>query len=137
MENEIISQEEFQTIKSSKLIVVVDDEQDIVELVSIHLKKSGFKVKTFNDAETMFSFIRTKTPDLVILDLALPKIDGWEVLRIIRQDLKLLDLKVIIFSALNKKEDIAKGEQFGIIRYYTKTEKTPSEMAIEIKNILK
>jgi DNA-binding response OmpR family regulator len=117
-----------------KTILLVEDDPFIIDIYSMQLKKEGYDLDLAQDGETAISRIKDKTPDLVILDLALPKIDGWEVLRIIREDLKFTNLKVVIFSAL--KQDISKGEKFGIARYFTKTEKTPSEMAIEIKNIL-
>ena len=71
------------------LIAIVDDEPDIVELVSINLKKASFRVKEFSDAESFFRSLSTETPDLVILDLMLPDMDGFEVCRSLRNQEKV------------------------------------------------
>ena len=62
-----------------KVIAIVDDEPDILELVSLHLRKAGFTTKGFLDAESFTSFLKTNTPDLIILDLMLPDTDGLEI----------------------------------------------------------
>lgn len=122
--------------ENKKTILLVEDDYFIIDIYSMQLKKEGYNLELAVDGEAAINKIKEKTPDLVILDLALPKIDGWEVLRMIREDLKLTDLKVVIFSAQSKQEDKIKGEKYGVVRYFTKTEKSPSEMALEIKNIL-
>jgi DNA-binding response OmpR family regulator len=67
-----------------KLIYVVDDEPDILELVSIHLQKSRYRVKTFLDAQTFEKTLREQVPDCIILDLMLPDADGIDICRMIR-----------------------------------------------------
>jgi len=68
----------------AKLIAIVDDEPDILELISYHLKKERFEVREFRDGEGLLSFIETVLPDLVILDLMLPGMDGLEVCRVLK-----------------------------------------------------
>ena len=67
------------------LIAVVDDDPDILELVSVNLKKAGMKVRPFPDAEPFYRFLHQDTPDLVILDLMLPDADGIDVCRSLRR----------------------------------------------------
>lgn len=61
------------------VIAIVEDEPDIVELVSLHLRKAGYTVEGFPDARSFFSALRDRVPDLLILDLMLPDVDGFEV----------------------------------------------------------
>ena len=68
---------------AEKLIAIVDDEEDIVQLVSHHLKREGFKVKEFHNGRDFLSYIESVVPDLAVLDIMLPGIDGYEVCEII------------------------------------------------------
>jgi DNA-binding response OmpR family regulator len=61
------------------LVVIIDDEPDILELVSLHLKKAGFDAKGFLNAGEFFDFIAKNTPDLILLDLMLPDADGLDI----------------------------------------------------------
>ena len=101
----------------NKLIVIVDDEPDILELVSLHLKKSGFEVKGFQDADTFYRFIETNCPDLIILDLMLPQIDGWEVCRELR---RRSDVPILMLTARGQIEDRVAGLDSGADDYLVK-----------------
>ncbi len=67
------------------LVAVVDDDPDIIELVSVHLKKTGMKVREFLDADSFYRFLGQDTPDLVLLDLMLPDADGVEVCKFMQE----------------------------------------------------
>lgn len=86
-----------------KHILVVDDEADLVELVSYNLKKEGFIVDSASDGETALAKIRKGKYDLVVLDLMLPGIQGIELCRILRNDPKTSALPVIMLTAKGKK----------------------------------
>ena len=68
-----------------ELIAIVDDEPDILKRVSLHLEKAGFRVEGFLDAENYFTFIDSKIPDLIILDLMLPDTDGFELCKYLKK----------------------------------------------------
>ncbi len=121
---------------SSKLIAVVDDEPDIVELVSLHLTKSGFKVKTFEDAEGLFKFLKTNIPDLVILDLMLPDADGFEICKLLKKDERFADVPVIMLTARTDEMDKIIGLEIGADDYVTKPF-SPRELVARVKAILR
>jgi DNA-binding response OmpR family regulator len=73
----------------NKLIAIVDDEPDIVELVSVNLKRAMFKVEGCSDAESFYRFLDEQTPDLIILDLMLPDADGLEICKYLKKQDKL------------------------------------------------
>jgi len=91
-------------------IVIVDDDPDIVELVKATLKSRGFDVKTASDGEEGLHLIQSLRPDLVVLDLMMPKVSGLEVVRRMREDPQTRDIPIIVLSAIGEKS--GKPEEF-------------------------
>ena len=98
-------------------ILVVDDEKDIVDLVAYNLEKEGFSVIRAYDGEKALDLAKTQSPDLVILDLMLPQIDGREVCRILRRE---SDVPIIMLTALSEEIDQVTGLEIGADDYITK-----------------
>ncbi len=120
-----------------KTILLIEDDPFLVEIYTTKLRGAGYKVNLTNNVEDALRKTREAKPDLVVLDIVLPKLDGWEFLKAIRQDSQFKDLKVVILSNLGQKEEIDKGVGLGAIKYFIKAEHTPSEVMEEIKEILK
>jgi DNA-binding response OmpR family regulator len=102
-----------------KKILLVDDEPNIVMALEYALKKKGYDVLIARDGEEALNIFDSIKPCLVILDIMMPKMDGFEVLENIKKDEKD-DSKVIFLSAKNKEEDIQKGMEAGADDYFTK-----------------
>ena len=105
---------------TSKHILVVDDEADIVELVSYNLKKEGFGVDSALNGETALGKIRKGKYDLVVLDLMLPGIQGMELCRILRNDPKTETLPIIMLTAKGEEVDKILGLEMGADDYIAK-----------------
>jgi len=120
-----------------KSILLIEDDPFLTDIYTTKLKESGFSLEVAKDGEKGLRKIREKMPDLVVLDIVLPQIDGWEILREIKADEKLKNLKVIILSNLGQKEEIEKGLELGAAKYLIKAHYTPSEVVEEIKKVLK
>jgi DNA-binding response OmpR family regulator len=120
-----------------KSILLIEDDPFLIDVYSTKLKEAGFSVEVATDGDEGFKKIKEEVPDLLLLDIVLPSIDGWEFLRRVKKDDKLKKLKIIILSNLNQKEDVEKGLKFGAIKYLIKAHYTPSEVVREIKKILK
>ena len=118
-------------------ILLVEDDPFLVEIYTTKLKEAGFSVKAVTDGNEGFKEMKEKAPDLLLLDIVLPSFNGWEILREIKRDNKLNNLKVIILSNLGEKEEIEKGLKLGAVKYLVKAHYTPSEVVEEIKKILK
>ena len=101
-------------------ILVVDDEPSIVVSLQFLLGQAGYDVSTATSGEEAIETIMKEHPDLILLDVMLPGIDGFEVCEIVRLDPKWRDIKVIFLSAKGKEEDIAKGLVLGADAYITK-----------------
>lgn len=121
---------------SAKLIAIVDDEPDITELVSVHLTKAGFKVKTFEDADGLFKFLKSNFPDLVILDLMLPDADGFEICKYLKKEEKYSAVPVIMLTARSDEMDKILGLEFGADDYVTKPF-SPRELVARVKAVLR
>jgi DNA-binding response OmpR family regulator len=119
-----------------KQILLVEDDPFLIDIYTTKLKEVGFDVEVVNNGEEAFLKIKELKPDLLILDIVLPQIDGWEILREIRKDDTLKNLKVIILSNLGEKTDVEKGIGLGAIKYLIKAHYTPSEVVEEIKKTL-
>jgi two-component system alkaline phosphatase synthesis response regulator PhoP len=104
----------------AKRILVVDDDQQIVRLARSFLEQAGFSVFVAYDGETAMQTIRREHPDLVVLDLMLPKPDGWEITRRIRADKKLFTIPILMLTARVEDADKIAGLQLGADDYLTK-----------------
>lgn len=104
----------------SKTVCVVDDEQDIRELLQYNLEKDGFTVETCATGEEGLKAIRKAPPDLVLLDLMLPGIDGLEVCKKLKKDNKTAHVPIVMISARGEEADVVVGLELGADDYITK-----------------
>ena len=119
-----------------KYILVVDDESDIVELVSYNLKKEGFAVDSASDGETALKKTRKGKYDLLILDLMLPGIQGIELCRMLRNDPKSSGIPIIMLTAKGEEVDRILGLEMGADDYLTKPF-SPRELVARVKAVLR
>jgi two-component system, OmpR family, alkaline phosphatase synthesis response regulator PhoP len=101
-------------------ILVVDDEEDILELVRYNLVKEGYRVTTVATGEEALRSARSAQPDIILLDLMLPGVDGLEVCRRLKQDPKTHHVPIIMLSAKGEEADIVTGLELGAADYITK-----------------
>ncbi len=104
----------------TKKILVVDDEQDIRKVLAMRLKINGFTVIMAGDGQEGLEKARSENPDLVLLDLMLPKINGYEVCRLLKFDDKYKHIPVIILSALHEQLDRQKAVEYGADSFFVK-----------------
>lgn len=120
----------------NKLIAVIDDEPDILELVSVNLKKAAYRVKEFADAETFFRFLQTETPDLIVLDLMLPDMDGFDVCKFLKGKDKYTSIPIIMLTARAEETEKVLGLELGADDYITKPF-SPRELVARVKAVLR
>ncbi len=118
-------------------ILVVEDDKFLRELISQKLVKEGYNVVQAIDGEEGVKKAKEEKPDIILLDLILPGIDGFEVLSRIKAEANLVAIPVIILSNLGQKEDIEKGLKLGANDYLIKAHFTPGEIIEKIQSILK
>jgi DNA-binding response OmpR family regulator len=120
-----------------KKILIIEDDKFLRELIARKLEKEGYEVLEAVDGEEGFKKVHDEKPDLVLLDLILPGIDGFEVLSKIKDDVSLSQIPVIVLSNLGQKEDVDKGLGLGAIDYLIKAHFTPVEIVEKVRNALK
>ncbi len=120
---------------ANESILIVDDEEDVLELVRYNLDKNGYKIITATSGEEAIDKARGKTPDLIILDLMLPGIDGLEVCKKLKSDVKTERIPIIMLTAKGEESDIVTGLELGADDYVTKPF-SPKVLTARIRRIL-
>jgi len=120
----------------AKKILVIEDDKFLRELISQKLLKEGYEVVEAVDGDSGLEKAKEEKPDLILLDLILPGIDGFEVLSKVKADPKISSTPVIILSNLGQKEDVEKGMKLGAADFLVKAHFTPGEIVSKIKGII-
>lgn len=116
-------------------ILIIDDEEDVLELVRYNLDKNGYRTETATAGEEALLRARSKLPDLIILDLMLPGIDGLEVCKRLKRDTKTQHIPVIMLTAKGEEADIVAGLELGADDYVTKPF-SPKVLIARVRRIL-
>lgn len=119
----------------AKKILIIEDDKFLRELISQKLAKEGYEIFDAVDGEKGVKSVKDVKPDLVLLDLILPGIDGFEVLSRIKADNEVSQIPVIVLSNLGQKDDIDRGLKMGAVDYLIKAHFTPAEIVAKIKTI--
>jgi len=93
-------------------IMVVDDEEDILYLVGAILKKAGYEVTTVLSGEECLERLKSEKPDLILLDIMMPEMDGWEVCKRIKEDKETKDILVVMLTVVGEEEGITKSFKY-------------------------
>ncbi|ASK28659.1 response regulator [Chryseobacterium sp. T16E-39] len=103
-----------------KKIIIADDEHKILMSLEYSFKKNGYEVFIARDGTEVLDFLKTMVPDVILLDIMMPNLDGYSTLEVIKEQERLKNTKVIFLSAKNNPKDIEKGLEMGADAYVTK-----------------
>lgn len=120
----------------TKSILLVEDDPFLIDIYSQKFKKSGFDIKVADNASKVFQFLEEKIPEIILLDIVLPQMDGWAILKKIRSNEAWNACQIIVFSNLGQKEEVEKGFSLGANRYLIKSQYTPLEVIKEVEKML-
>lgn len=123
-------------LMTGKLITLIEDEPDIQEIIAYNLKREGYQVGSALTGEDGLSLIERKKPDLILLDLMLPGIDGLEVCRRLRSKTETQDIPIIMVSAKGEETDVVLGLGLGADDYIAKPF-SPKELIARVKAVLR
>ncbi|PJE73027.1 MAG: response regulator [Candidatus Tagabacteria bacterium CG10_big_fil_rev_8_21_14_0_10_40_13] len=122
--------------EAKRKILFVEDEERLRNLMEEHLKEAGYEVFTAADGEIGLKILDEKKPDLVILDLILPKKDGFEFLEEMNSQPETKGIPVVIFTNLEEKFDIERAAAYGVRAYLVKANYKPHEVVEKVNKIL-
>lgn len=117
-------------------ILVVDDEADILEVVRYNLVKDGYTVHTASSGDEGLRLARSIKPDLLVLDIMLPNIDGLDICRLVKSDEKLNGVLILMLTAKGEEEDIVRGLELGADDYLVKPF-SPKVLCARVKNLIR
>lgn len=119
-----------------KKILVVEDDTYLANAYRVKLTKVGFEVKNASDGEEALIILQTYIPDLILLDIVMPRKDGFATLEEIKKNEKLKNIPVILASNLGQKEDMDRGMKLGAVGFFVKTDFTLNNLIEKINKIL-
>ena len=122
-------------MSEAALVLCADDDEDILSLVSLRLRRAGFAVATATDGEEAVEIARAQRPAVAVLDVMMPKRTGYEVLAELRDDDALREMKVILLSARVQEGDVARGLEAGADAYLAKPFKA-QELVTKVEELL-
>jgi len=118
-------------------ILIVEDDQMIGSMYKTKFEADGFECLMAADGPTGLEMVKKEKPSLVMLDVMLPQLDGFSILKEIKSDAKTKNIIVIMLTNLSTDEDKKKGEELGAVDYLVKASLTPAEISKKIKAYLK
>lgn len=119
-----------------KVVAIVDDEKDILNLVSHHLKREGYKIKEFQNGRDFLLFLESVTPNIALLDIMLPGIDGLELCRLLKEKSSTSSIPIIMLTAKGTEADIVVGLELGADDYVVKPF-SPRELVARVKTVMR
>lgn len=117
-------------------IVVADDDRMFRKVAETTLRRLGYAVATASDGEDALQLIRSERPDMIVLDLIMPKLQGFDVLTILKQDALTSAIPVIVLSSLTQEQDKQEALDLGAVAYFNKTTFSMSELVKQVENTL-
>jgi len=121
---------------SKKTILLIEDDEFLAELYGTKLSLESYEVALASDGEKGLKMIREKKPSLILLDIILPKMDGFEILKAMKADKEVKNIPVILLTNLSQKDEVKKGLDLGAKDYLIKAHFMPSEVVKKIKETL-
>ena len=117
-------------------VLIVDDDVFLLDMYSIKFKESGFSVEIAKNGEDPLAKAKSLNPDIILLDIVMPKMDGFDVLREIKQNNIAPNAVIFILTNLGQKEDVDRGLKLGANDYIVKAHFTPSEVVAKVRSFL-
>jgi len=117
-------------------VMLVEDDEFLSDIYHKKFEMEGFKISSADNGEKGLEEIKKKKPDIILLDILMPKMDGFTVLEKLKEDDSIKDIPVILLTNLGQKDDVQKGLEKGAVDYLIKAHFKPSEVVDKIKKVL-
>lgn len=117
-------------------ILLVEDDDMLRTMYSEKFTKAGFDIKTAEDGKLALTVLKNVSPDLILLDIVMPNMDGFELLKVLRKEKKYAKVPIIMLTNMGAVDDIRKCERLGANDYFVKANHTPSEVLAKVQTFL-
>lgn len=117
-------------------VLIVEDDTFLANIYKTKFEMEGFQVSVAENGEAGLNDVKKKKPDIVLLDILLPKMDGFTVLKNLKSDDEVKNIPVILLTNLGQKDDVEKGLELGAVDYLIKAHFKPSETVQKVKKVL-
>ena len=114
-------------------ILLIEDEEMLANMYEVKFKNDGFELVKALDGADGLEKAKTVSPDFILLDIIMPKMDGFSVLKSLKEDAATKDIPVMLLTNLGQEEDIERGKKLGAVGYLVKANVTPSEVVEAVK----
>ncbi len=119
------------------IVALIEDDPLIAEMYTTKFTKEGYDIQHAADGAAGLEMVKKDTPSIILLDIIMPKMDGFQVLTELRKDPAFKQTPVIMLTNLGQEEDVKKGRELGATDYFIKTNFTPAAIVDKVKGILK
>lgn len=123
-------------MENGKTILLVDDDLTLREMYEERMKAEGFSIIQATNGEEALKKARESKPDVILLDIMMPKVNGFDVLKELKSDPEMKNIPVIVLTALIQDVDRVQGKKLGAVDYIVKSETMPGEVIAKIKNAI-
>ena len=117
-------------------ILIIEDDRYISKMYQLKLSLEGYEVQVAENGREGVDKVKEFMPDIILLDILMPELDGFEVLKIVKGDDATKDIPVLIMSNLGQEDHVDKGMKLGAIGYIVKSQYTPSKVVEKIKSVI-
>jgi len=124
-------------MSAGKKILLIEDEEMLTNMYQVKFEHEGFILVKALDGEEGLKKAAAEKPDFILLDVIMPKMDGFTVLKKLKENAATKDIPVLLLTNLGQDEDVKKGSEFGAVGYLVKANITPSEVVDKVKSLMK
>ena len=124
-------------MSTSKKVLIIEDEESLAQMYQTKFEHENYEVVVATDGSEGIEKAKKEKPDIILLDIILPKKDGFMVLKELKEDKSIADIKVIMLTNLGQDEDVVKGKKLGAIDYLVKANLTPAQLVNKVAEYLK
>lgn len=117
-------------------ILLIEDEEMLANMYEVKFKNEGFDIMKANDGAIGLELAKSENPDFILLDIIMPKMDGFSVLKALRENDVTKDKPVMLLTNLGQEEDVKRGNELGAVGYLVKANITPAEVVAKVKEKL-
>jgi DNA-binding response OmpR family regulator len=122
---------------ANKKIVLMEDEEILANMYKIKFSNAGYNIEVAGNGEVGLKLVKRIKPDIILLDIIMPEMDGFAVLAKLKSDTTLKKIPVFMLTNLGQEEDMKKGKDMGAVGYYVKADVTPGELVKTVNKFFK